>query len=86
MLVFILIRSYNLSKLFSFLSHSDSSAEEFSNEEDSSAHEQSEVEVSDHDDEDKPVTFIDGEVKVKKEAERKSVTLQVRFKKYQKFL
>ncbi|XP_062531261.1 intermembrane lipid transfer protein VPS13A isoform X2 [Bombyx mori] len=65
-----------LTTAFGHLFTDDSSAEEFSNEEDSSAHEQSEVEVSDHDDEDKPVTFIDGEVKVKKEAERKSVTLQ----------
>ena len=57
---------------------SDSSAEEMSNEEDSSAPEHSEVEVvSDHDENEKAVTFTDGEVKGKKETEPKTVTLQV---------
>lgn len=58
---------------------SDSSAEEMSNDEDSSAPEHSEVEVvSDHDENEKVVTFIDGEAKGKKESEHKTVTLQVR--------
>ncbi|XP_026736347.1 vacuolar protein sorting-associated protein 13A-like [Trichoplusia ni] len=55
----------------------DSSAEEMSNDEDSSAPEHSEVEaVSDHDENEKVVTFIDGEAKGKKESEHKTVTLQ----------
>ncbi|KAF9422722.1 hypothetical protein HW555_001716 [Spodoptera exigua] len=55
----------------------DSSAEEMSNDEDSSAPEQSEVEVgSDHEENEKAVTFIDGEAKGKKETEPKTVTLQ----------
>ncbi|CAB3254271.1 unnamed protein product [Arctia plantaginis] len=55
----------------------DSSAEEGSNDEDSSAPENSEVEIgSDHEDNEKAVTFTEGEAKSKKEAEHKTVTLQ----------
>nr|XP_049703427.1 intermembrane lipid transfer protein VPS13A isoform X1 [Helicoverpa armigera] len=55
----------------------DSSAEEMSNDEDSSAPEHSEVEVgSDHEENEKAVTFTDGEAKGKKETEHKTVTLQ----------
>lgn len=70
----------NIFKSFiqSLFAHSDSSAEEMSNEEDSSAPEHSEGDVvSDHDENEKAVTFIDGEVKGKKETEPKTVTLQV---------
>ncbi|XP_026749061.2 intermembrane lipid transfer protein VPS13A-like isoform X2 [Galleria mellonella] len=54
----------------------DSSADEMSNDEDSSAPEQSEPEVcSDHDEDGKPVSYIDGD-KGKKDVEHKTVTLQ----------
>lgn len=60
------------------LHNSDSSAEEGTNEEDSSAPENSEAEIgSDHEENEKAVTFTDGEVKTKKEVEHKTVTLQV---------
>ncbi|KAH9636273.1 hypothetical protein HF086_009469 [Spodoptera exigua] len=66
-----------MDKLATAIGHLFTDAEEMSNDEDSSAPEQSEVEVgSDHEENEKAVTFIDGEAKGKKETEPKTVTLQ----------
>ncbi|KAM3960055.1 LOW QUALITY PROTEIN: intermembrane lipid transfer protein VPS13A [Aphomia sociella] len=68
-----------MNKLATAIGHlftDDSSADEMSNEEDSSAPEQSEAEGgSDHEDDGKPISYVDGD-RGKKDVEHKTVTLQ----------
>ncbi|RVE50817.1 hypothetical protein evm_004566 [Chilo suppressalis] len=66
-----------LATAFGHLFNDDSSGDEDqSNDEDSSAPEQTEVDATDNEDNDKAVSFTDGDHKIKKDAEHKTVTLQ----------
>ncbi|RVE40648.1 hypothetical protein evm_014700 [Chilo suppressalis] len=67
-----------LATAFGHLFNDDSSGDDDqSNDEDSSAPEQTEVDATDNEDNDKAVSFTDGDHKIKKDAEHKTVTLQV---------